>query len=1269
MLNRFKQQIKNIKIKNKITNSPYFSKEWYKKTYAKELSTYNKSPLTHYLNVGWRLGFDPAPNFSTSAYLEKNLDVKEAGFCPLTHYIMHGIDEHREIGKNVAQVPVALPARVKSKNTLLFVINAYDKATQKYRVHNFVQPLQAYGWNVKVVQDKDVLPLMNSQWDIIVFNRIAAPESLVAAQLEYRKQGGILIYDIDDLIFNPDKARLQDSFKKRDIEGQNARLAAMAKIKSSALAADLMTVTTDALAQEANKMGQNAFVIPNSLPLQMPPAIAKQKDVINICYLSGTASHDGDFKECESALIEILNNYENVVFNLVGELALCEALDGHERIIRHELMSHNQMLQFLSSMDINLAPLELGNEFTECKSELKIFEAAYYGIPTVASTTAAFSDVINHSHNGFLASTSEDWFNALVELVENEKQRSALGDMAKKTIAAVFHVKFISAKLHAFYSYLLANKERSLAQISSNDVYQHVCANKPLQIELVKHSAIFDESEYKRLYPDLAKVNGSEHYIGYGSKESRKPSNIFDAWWYDISQGHYNSADSNYNPVLHALFHAKGNNCYLSSPRAVTASTQYFLPLNSVKRACLFAGYDADGLIDATAIKYIAELAKYCDVYYLADCEILDVELAKLTPFVKGAWAERHANYDFGSYKTLLTEKLGWEAAEQYDEIIFANDSVYLLTDLSAVFAKMDKSNCAWWGMQATKGMAFTKDHPSQNHVSGTTHVLNDALFSEFDNTPYYDFLVGSYFIVFRKNVVQDAGFRKIIESISFVNKKKLILDYEVGISRYLIGKSFQLETFIEELHAFHPVYTENLLHLINNEGFPFLKRYLLANNHYFVPQLGKLLETYDLLNDVDMLAHLQRTVGDKVLTKNLNLSLLDAYKASAFDKLSAANFQQLDNQIIKDPNLWIFPVCFYDHLLTGNDRAVFEEVKNDPRIRKVVLTRSKQINLSGVNVHFYDIDSAEAQQIILRAKNIFLKHGPRINIPYPCEYNQRNFINLWHGIPLKRIGISSLDGSGERFNNLVAHNKPNRCVISSSKVDRLAMTAGFYPLTYNDIPVTGLPRIDFITMPESELPEDMQQELSALREKLAGKKLALYAPTFRNAQDDAYFSFNTEQLSNLQSLLNHNNTVLGVREHMADTTKSYNEVLSEIGCLNFSAENVINIEMLYRVADVLITDYSSCYIDYLATRKPVISFAYDLESYMNEERGFYYDIHEVFPGPVCTTFETMLIELSNGLSGTNIDKAHYERVRSQFFDFDDELNSQRVVELVHSLG
>jgi len=82
---------------NQINSSLFFSEQWYKQTYAEQLSTFDESPLIHYLTIGWRLGFDPAPNFSTNGYLESYPDVKEADCCPLEHYILYGIKEGRSI--------------------------------------------------------------------------------------------------------------------------------------------------------------------------------------------------------------------------------------------------------------------------------------------------------------------------------------------------------------------------------------------------------------------------------------------------------------------------------------------------------------------------------------------------------------------------------------------------------------------------------------------------------------------------------------------------------------------------------------------------------------------------------------------------------------------------------------------------------------------------------------------------------------------------------------------------------------------------------------------------------------------------------------------------------------------------------------------------------------------------------------------------------------------------------------------------------------------
>src|SRR5690606_29934832 len=87
------------------------------------------------------------------------------------------------------------------------------------------------------------------------------------------------------------------------------------------------------------------------------------------------------------------------------------------------------------------------------------------------------------------------------------------------------------------------------------------------------------------------------------------------------------------------------------------------------RRICLFAGYDAEGRVDDYVVRYVRELSRHADVYYLADCDMPPHELARLAPFVKAAWAERHGTYDFGSWSRLAADLVGWDAIEAYDEL------------------------------------------------------------------------------------------------------------------------------------------------------------------------------------------------------------------------------------------------------------------------------------------------------------------------------------------------------------------------------------------------------------------------------------------------------------------------------------------------------------------------------------------------------------------------------------------------------------------------
>lgn len=784
--------------------------------------------------------------------------------------------------------------------------------------------------------------------------------------------------------------------------------------------------------------------------------------------------------------------------------------------------------------------------------------------------------------------------------------------------------------------------------------------NHILASYLIKESQEFDENYYLTNNPDVfhAGLSALEHYCRYGYKEDRKPSLEFDVLWYKYE--YLRNYLSTPNPLLHYVLIGKKMN-YTSRPILKQPKLIQSQLLKNPKRVSLFAAYDIDGLIDESVMLFVKELARHSDVYFLSDSILQDGELDKLKPYTKGAWGIRHGEYDFGSYKRLAQYLVGWDKIEDYDEVILVNDSSYLLKPLDDVFNKMDKKSCSWWGMQATKGIYDTKDIKSnQFDRKISMKIVKEKMLSTYENDNEYDFLVASYFLVFRKPILDSNELQNILNSVKKErNKKNIILNYEIGLTRRLINKGYDFDTYMDDLYPFHPIFTNNIFNMIG-EGFPLFKRFFLTENHYHVPQLWQWKEKLlNLIPDLDIKPiekNLYRVADATKLYNNLHI------EENKKNLLTRTEFIKRDMKSKVDMNYWAFPVCAYEHNLAGNDRAVFEEVKNNPDIKKIILIRSKEINLSGVNVEIIPLESILGQEYLLKCGIIFIKHTPAINTIYPLDSKKHKFINLWHGIPLKRIGVASIDQQNQIKETSIEHSKYHS-VIASSSIDRMAMASAFYPLTYNDIWVTGLPRNDFILKDNSLLPSDFQDELKEVNKLIKDKKFILYAPTFKNTQEDGYYKFTATEKEILHNYLKEHNIIMGIREHMADNTNSYIKALEGEYIINMDSGNFPNIEVLYRKADLLITDYSSCFIDFMLTGKPIISFAYDYKRYSEQERGLFYDLEFVFAGKICYDFDTLIVEIKRLTSSKdiNIDE-NYKFKQKIFFDYIDSNNSKRLV-------
>ena len=783
---------------------------------------------------------------------------------------------------------------------------------------------------------------------------------------------------------------------------------------------------------------------------------------------------------------------------------------------------------------------------------------------------------------------------------------------------------------------------------------------------LLEHKG-FDTTYYQKNTPIVhyLEMDPLLHFLRYGLYTNQKPTPDFSPFEYFNRYPHL--LHNRINHFIDSLIIPKKKNFNTNTSslqKEKKTLIQAELPQTNLKRVSLFAAYDKDGLVDESVLLFVKELSRHSDVYFLSDTNLRDGELDKLQPYTKGAWGIRHGEYDFGSYKRLAQYLVGWEILEQYDEVILVNDSSYLLKPLDAVFEKMNAKLCSWWGLQATKGMYHTQDNKlNQFQEKIPMQRVKSELLPLYAKDKEYDFHVASYFLVFRKPILRDGILQSLLKSVKKeMSKKEIILNYEVGLTKKLIESGYDFDTYMDDLYPFHPIYTDHIFEMIAN-GFPLFKRFFLTENHYKVPHLWrweeKLLKLLPNLDLSPIKKNLYRVADAGKLYNNLHIE----HPMRAM--LSYKEFEKREKNTRVKKNCWIFPVCAYDHNLSGNDRAVFEEVKNNPNIKKVILIRSRHINVEGNNVTIVPLHSREGQEYLLESTVIFIKHSPRENTPYPLNPKKHKFINLWHGIPLKRIGMASLDLQDKQKLITTEHAKCHS-VIASSSIDRMAMSAAFYPLTYNDIWVTGLPRNDFILKEKRQLPEDLQSEIKALEELLEGRKFILYAPTFRNAQAAAYYHFTVQQKEILTAYFQENNIVMGIREHMADKVHSYNKELKSSSVIDVGAKYFPNIEVLYRKADILITDYSSCFIDFMLTGKPMISFAYDYEEYSQHERGLFYDLEFAFAGNICQNFDTLFEEIQKWHQGEiTMDEQSYKFKQKLFFDYLDAKSAKRLVEKI----
>lgn len=329
-----------------------------------------------------------------------------------------------------------------------------------------------------------------------------------------------------------------------------------------------------------------------------------------------------------------------------------------------------------------------------------------------------------------------------------------------------------------------------------------------------------------------------------------------------------------------------------------------------------------------------------------------------------------------------------------------------------------------------------------------------------------------------------------------------------------------------------------------------------------------------------------------------------------------------------RDEALWVFG-SNGGEAFSDNSKYLYRYTAAErEHIRPVWLSRSEAVveELREEGYEAYRTESLRGMWINLRAGTAFVSHGmPDVN--RWCSGGARTVV-LWHGIALKRIGWDGYKRQqlGEKIKGHLKEKLFDRYdwLVVPSEAMIEPFSSAFHVSPDRILPL-GYPRNDALTgtLPAGlEPPADDYEEFRELHEE--GTTI-LYAPT-KHSETGRRVADHL-RLAELDDWLAERDAHLLLKPHPAepiDLGGGFSRIVE--------VPQGLDVYPLLEHADVLLTDYSSLYFDYLLLDRPVAFYPFDLEEYRSS-RGFYLEYGDVTPGPIATEFDGLLDALDGVLA------------------------------------
>ena len=277
-------------------------------------------------------------------------------------------------------------------------------------------------------------------------------------------------------------------------------------------------------------------------------------------------------------------------------------------------------------------------------------------------------------------------------------------------------------------------------------------------------------------------------------------------------------------------------------------------------------------------------------------------------------------------------------------------------------------------------------------------------------------------------------------------------------------------------------------------------------------------------------------------------------------------------------------------------------------------------------------------------------------------------YLQCWHGTPLKKLRYD-IEVKGAVLNTISEIRKRNDLdaikfdyFISPSKfcTEKFISAFNLKKLGKDNIIVEkGYPRNDYLFNYKKEDIDKIKKLLKLPK----GKKVILYAPTFRDNQHTSGVGYTYNlgiNFDKMQKELSKDYIILFRTHYFVSNSFDFSKYEKFI----YDVSYYDDINELYIISDLLITDYSSVFFDFANLKKPMIFYMYDLDDYKNNLRDFYFDLN-ILPGPIVKQEDDLIKEIKNIDNYDELYHDKYIKFNEKFNYLDDGKSTERVVEVI----